>query len=151
MENEEVKQERKVYELGEFRSSKAEDYGTYTNISNSKELFNISNNSGIMLNDIVGEKIRFKKLLLRKYKKLLDKPITNEDGTTTDYENKISTSIISEDGKIYVTTSKTFAFLLIKYLYECNGINELENEGLAIEIIKNPTPNGNKTLGFEVL
>lgn len=152
MENEEVKkEERRNFELGEFRSSGAEDYGNYTNITNSKELFNITNNSGVKLNDVVGEKIRFKKLLLRKYKKQLDKPVTDEDGVTRDYENKISTSLIAEDGTIYVTTSKTFAFLLMRYLYECNGINDLENEGVEIEIVKNPTPNGNKTLGFEVL
>ena len=157
MENEEVNElavinDSAVLGLSDFRNASSTQVGTFSNISDSKELFNLSNNADFKLNDVVGEKIRFKKVLIRRYEKKLDEPIVNEEtGEIIESENKISTCIVSVDGKSYVTGSKIFAYKLLNYLVDCGGSRDLKKEGVEIEIIKNPTPNGNKSLGFKVL
>ena len=157
MENEEVKdlavvEENVVKGFADFRNSSSTQIGTFSNIHDSKELFNLSNSADFKLNDVTGEKIRFKKVLIRKYVKPLDKPIINEEtGEVIDTEYKISTCIVSVDGKSYATGSKMFAYRLLNYLIDCGGSKDLEKEGVEIEIIKVPTPNGNKSLGFKVL
>lgn len=159
MENEEVKalavaEESSVMNLSDFRNASRTQVGTFSNIKDSKELYNLSNNADFRINDCVGEKIRFKKVLIRKYEKELpesEQVVNEETGEIIDKEYKVSCAIVSEDGKSYVTGSKTFTYKLLNYLIDCNGIADLQKDGIEIEIIKNPTPNGRETLGFKVL
>jgi len=157
MENEEVKdlqvvEESSVMDLNAFRKKSSSEVGTFSNIHDSKELFNLSNNVDFKLNDVVGEKIRFNKVLIRRYEKQLEEPIINEEtGETIETEIKISCVIVSVDGKSYATGSKMFTYKLLNYLVDCGGASDLNKDGVEIEIVKNPTPNGNKSLGFKVL
>lgn len=156
MENEEVKdlavkEESGVLNLTEFRKNSSTQVGTFSNIHDSKELFNVSNNADFKLNDCIGERIRFKKVLIRKYEKELSEPIVNEEtGETITTENKVACAIVSVDGKSYVTGSKLFTYKLLNYLVDCGGVKDLNGEGVEIEIIKVPMQNGN-SLGFKVL
>ena len=158
MENEEVKDlavqdENQVYGLSGFRRSSNVDVGTFTNVEDPKEVFNLSNNVDFKLNDCVGEKIRVKKVLIRRFVKPLDEPIVNEETgeIVKDTEMKISCVLVDEAGKSYATGSKTFTFKLVNYLVDCGGSRDLENGGVELEITKVSTPTGNKALGFKVL
>lgn len=158
MENEEVKDlavqdENQVHGLSGFRRSSNVDVGTFTNVEDPKEVFNLSNNVDFKLNDCVGEKIRVKKVLIRKFVKPLDEPIINEETgeIIKDTEMKISCVLVDDNGKSYATGSKTFTFKLVNYLVDCGGSRDLENGGVELEIVKVNTPTGNKALGFKVL
>lgn len=145
-------EESNVMDLNSFRKKSSSEVGTFSNIQDSKELFNLSNNVDFKLNDVVGEKIRFNKVLIRRYEKKLEEPIVNEEtGEVIESEIKISCVIVSVDGKSYATGSKMFTYKLLNYLVDCGGASDLAKEGVEIEIVKNPTPNGNKSLGFKVL
>lgn len=54
-------------------------------------------------------------------------------------------------GKSYATGSKTFTYNLMNYLSDFDGALELEITGINIEIIKVPTPSGNKALSFKLI
>lgn len=156
MENEEMKElavveEGNVLDLNAFRKASNVEVGTFSNVTDSKELFNLSNNVDFKLNDCVGEKIRFKKVLIRRFEKPLAEPIVNEEtGEIKDSELSISCVIVDENGKSYATGSKTFTFRLINYLVDYDGAKNLDN-GIEIEIVKVPTPTGNKALSFKLL
>ena len=156
MENEEVKdlavmEETNVMDLVSFRKSSNVDVGTFTNITDSKEMFNYSNNVDFKLNDVVGEKIRFTKVLIRRFEKPLDEPITNEEtGEIIDSEIKISCVLIDSEGKAYATGSKMFTNKLINYLVDYDGAKNLD-KGIEIEITKVNTPTGNKALSFKLI
>lgn len=157
MENEEkdlmvAGEENQVLGLSGFRKSSNVDVGTFTNVEDPKEVFNLSNNVDFKLNDCVGEKIRVKKVLIRRFLKPLDEPIVNEDtDEIKDHEMKISCVLVDETGKSYATGSKTFTFKLVNYLVDCGGSKDLEKDGVILEITKVNTPTGNKALGFKVL
>lgn len=157
MENEEVKdlavvEESKVMNLSDYRKASNTQVGTFSNIHDSKELFNLSSHVDFKLNDVVGEKIRVKKVLVRKFEKPLDEPIVNEEtGEIKSYEYKVSCVLVDDNGKSYATGSKIFANLLISYLIDNGGINDLTKDGIEIQIVKNPLENGRSSLGFIVL
>lgn len=156
MENEEMKEltlaeEGNVLDLNAFRKASNVEVGTFSNVTDSKELFNLSNNVDFKLNDCVGEKIRFKKVLIRRFEKPLSEPVVNEEtGEIKESELSISCVIVDENGKSYATGSKTFTFRLINYLVDYDGAKNLDN-GIEIEIVKVPTPSGNKALSFKLL
>lgn len=156
MENEEMKEltvaeEGNVLDLNAFRKASNVEVGTFSNVTDSKELFNLSNNVDFKLNDCVGEKIRFKKVLIRRFEKPLPEPVVNEEtGEIKESELSISCVIVDENGKSYATGSKTFTFRLINYLVDYDGAKNLDN-GIEIEIVKVPTPTGNKALSFKLL
>lgn len=156
MKNEEMKElavveEGNVLDLNAFRKASNVEVGTFSNVTDSKELFNLSNNVDFKLNDCVGEKIRFKKVLIRRFEKPLPEPVVNEEtGEIKDSELSISCVIVDENGKSYATGSKTFTFRLINYLVDYDGAKNLDN-GIEIEIVKTPTPTGNKALSFKLL
>ena len=157
MENEEVKQELAVVEssvmsLADYRRASGTQVGTFSNITSPKEIFNLSNNVDFKLNNCVGEKLRVKKILIRRFEKPLAEPIVNEEtGEVIDSEIKVSCILVDESGKSYATGSKIFTYKLINYLEESGGNVELQTKGIEIEIIKNPMENGRSSLGFKVL
>lgn len=126
---------------------------TYSNIKDKKLLFNLEDKVDVMLNDIVGESIRVKNVLLREYRKPLEEPVVDEETgeIIKDSELKISLVLVDDLGKSYATGSKTFAFKMKKLLGQYGGVKDLEN-GIDIKIIKVPAgKGGNKALSFELL
>lgn len=137
----------------DFNYSGNTNVETYSNIKDKKKLFNLEDKVDVMLNDIVGESIRVKEVLLRKYRKPLEEPIIDEETgeIVKDSELKISLVLIDDKGKSYATGSKTFAFKMQKLLGEYGGVEDLE-KGIDIKIIKVPAgKGGNKALSFELL
>lgn len=123
-----------------------------TNIEDKKELYNIDNSTpDALLNDCVGEKIRVKKVLIKRYEKPMEK--SQFDETTgkiiKDTETSMSIMLIDDNGKTYATGSKSFGWQLIKFLRDYQPDM---NAGLEIEIVKNKVQNSNnKTLGFKLV
>lgn len=129
------------------------DVETHSSIKDPKVLFNLETNVDVMLNDIVGESIKVKDVLIRKYYKPLDEPIINaETGEIEkDRELKVSCVLIDEAGKSYATGSKTFTFDMMRFLGQYGGASMLE-QGVDIKIIKKAVgEKGNKALSFELL
>ena len=142
-----------VQGLSNFRRNGNVDVGTFTNISDSKELFNLQSHVDFILNDCVGEKIRVKKALIRTFDKALKEPIVDEDTgeVIKSVERSVSCVLVDENGKSYATGSKTFTYNLMNYLGDFGGAKELEGNGIEIEVIKVPTPSGNKALSFKLI
>ena len=151
--NELVAVEENVKGLSNFRRNGSVDVGTYTNIEDKKELFNLQSHVDFILNDCGGEKIRMKKALIRTFDKALKEPIVDEETgevlRTT--ERSVSCVIVDEAGKSYATGSKTFTYNIMNYLSDFDGAKDLEEKGIDIEIIKVPTPSGNKALSFKLV
>lgn len=153
MENELMKVEENVKDLSSFRRSGSVDVGTFTNIEDKKELFNLQSHVDFILNDCVGEKLRIKKVLIRTFDKPMKEPVVDEETgeVLKEIERSVSCVLIDEAGKSYATGSKTFTYNLMNYLADFDGAKELETTGVAIEIIKVPTPLGNKALSFKLI
>lgn len=154
MENQElVVAEEKVKGLMAFGSSGNVEVGTFTNIEDKKELFNLQTAVDEKLNNCEGERIRIKKVLIRTYDKALKEPVIDEETgeVLKTFERNISCVLVDDVGKSYATGSKTFTYNLVRYLKDCDGAKDLENEGIEIEIIKVPTPTGNKALSFKIV
>lgn len=126
---------------------------THSSIKDPKVLFNLETSVDVKLNDIVGESIKVKDVLIRKYYKPLEEPIINADTgeIEKDTELKVSCVLIDDQGKSYATGSKTFTFDMMKFLGQYGGASMLEN-GVDIKIIKKAVgEKGNKALSFELL
>lgn len=123
-----------------------------TTITDEKQLFNLENKVDYKLNDCVGEKIRVKDMLCKIIEKPLDEPIYNEETgeILKDKEFQMITILVDDEGKSYVTASKTFFFAfkkLCQYYTE-----ETIKEGIDIMIIKtNVKDSNNKALNFELV
>lgn len=153
MENELIQVEENVKDLSSFRKNGNVNVGTFTNVEDKKELFNLQSHVDYILNDCVGEKIRIKKVLVRTFDKPMKEPIVDEETgeVLKEIERSVSCVLIDDSGKSYATGSKTFTYNLMNYLTEFDGATELETTGINIEIIKVPTPTGNKALSFKLI
>lgn len=153
MENELIEVEENVKDLSSFRKNGNVNVGTFTNVEDKKELFNLQSHVDYILNDCVGEKIRIKKVLVRTFDKPMKEPIVDEETgeVLKEIERSVSCVLIDDSGKSYATGSKTFTYNLMNYLTEFDGVRELEVTGINIEIIKVPTPSGNKALSFKLI
>ena len=126
---------------------------TRSTIKDSKTLFNLETTGKTMLNDIVGESIRVKDVLIRTFEKPLEQPVIDEETgeIIKESERTVSCILIDESGKQYATGSKTFTFDMMKYLGQYGGASNLK-DGVDIKIIKKSVgKNGNKALSFELL
>lgn len=145
-------QSSSIMSFADLKSNSNTKMDMITNINDKKELYNIDNSTpDALLNDCVGEKIRAKKVLIKKYEKPLKEPVFDE--TTgeiiKDTETTMSVVLIDDNGKTYATGSKTFGWQLIRYLRDYD--NNIEN-GLEIEIVKNKVAGtNNKALGFKLV
>ena len=153
MENELIAVEENVKDLSSFRKNGNVNVGTFTNVEDKKELFNLQSHVDFILNDCVGEKIRIKKVLVRTFDKPMKEPIVDEETgeVLKEIERSVSCVLIDDSGKSYATGSKTFTYNLMNYLTEFDGATELEVTGINIEVIKVPTPSGNKALSFKLI
>lgn len=153
MENQLIEVEENVKDLSSFRKNGSVNVGTFTNVEDKKELFNLQSHVDFILNDCVGEKIRIKKVLVRTFDKPMKEPIVDEETgeVLKEIERSVSCVLIDDSGKSYATGSKTFTYNLMNYLTEFDGATELEVTGINIEVIKVPTPSGNKALSFKLI
>ena len=145
--------EKKVLGFSDFRSHSNVDVGTFSNIKDPKKLFNLETHVDKKLNDCVGEAIRIKEVLIKRFTKPMKDPIVDEETgeVLKDTETSISCILIDDQGVSYATGSKTFAFNMIKLLGDYEGEVMLE-KGIDIKVIKVPVANsGNKALSFELI
>ena len=128
---------------------------TQTTIQDKKQVFNIENGEcDIRLNDVVGQKITFVDVFMKRIiSKLPEEEIEiNEETGEVLKDKKISvvTILIDKEGKRYVTASKIFAMSILN-LIRTFGIEDIQ-KGVEIEIIKKSVSNSaNKALGFELI
>ena len=136
--------------LGRNTTTKTE---VFTNIKDSKKLFNLENNVDCMLNDCEGETIRVKQVLIKRYEKPLKEPIVDEETGEILKDKSISMScvLVDEEEKSYATGSKTFIIQLMRYLQMQERMGNQE-ETFDIKIIKKKVgEKGNKALCFELV
>lgn len=150
-----VSEETSILDFANSRKNSDVDVTTFSNIKDKKKLFNLQSHVDGMLNDMVGESIRVKEVLIRKFvKPLKEKDIVIDEETgeiIKDKEVNYSCVLIDDNGKSYATGSKTFVINLMTYLGDFEGSKDLEN-GLDLRIIKVSVPNSpNKALGFELI
>lgn len=156
MENNELavlEKESRILGFNEVHRNSNAEVQTFSNIKDKKKLFNLESHVDQMLNDCVGESIRIKEVLIRKYYKPLKEPVVDEETgeVVKDTELKMSCVLIDDTGKSYATGSKTFIFNMLKLLGDYEGYTELD-AGIDIRIIKVPVTNsGNKALSFELV
>lgn len=147
-----VQEQSSIMSFEDLKQNSNTKMDMITNIEDKKELYNIDNSTpDALLNDCVGEKIRVKKVLIKRYEKPMEKPVFDE--TTgeiiKDTETTMAIMLIDDNGKTYATGSKSFGWQLIKFLRDYQPDM---NAGLEIEIVKNKVQNSNnKSLGFKLV
>lgn len=125
----------------------------FTNIKDSKKIFNLENNVDTLLNDCVGETIRVKEVLIKRYEKTLKEPVINEETgeIIKDKEITMSCVLVNDENKSYATGSKVFIIQLMRYLQNRELMGET-GETFDILIIKKKFGDkGNKALSFELV
>lgn len=136
--------------IGKNTSTKTE---VFTNITDSKKIFNLENKVDTMLNDCENELIRVKDILIKRFEKPLKEPIIDEETgeILKDKEYSMSCVIVDDNNKSYATGSKTFIIQLMRYL-QMKERNNDKAETFDIKIIKKKVgQNGNKALSFELV
>lgn len=124
-----------------------------TTITDKKKLFNLENAVDNLINDCVGEKIRVKDVIIKEYIKPLKDPVVDEQTgeIIRDIERKMSCVLVDDNGVSYATGSKTFILQLQRF-FTNYGTEELQKDGLEIEIIKkNISGSNNKALSFKLV
>lgn len=125
----------------------------FTNIKDSKKIFNLENNVDALLNDCVGETIRVKEVLIKRYEKPLKEPVINEETgeIIKDKEITMSCVLVNNENKSYATGSKVFIIQLMRYLQNRELMGQI-GETFDILIIKKKFGDkGNKALSFELV
>lgn len=154
--NEIAVREENNYSISDFGGlNKNTDTKTqvFTNIQDSKKLFNLENNVDCLLNDCEGETIRVKEVLIKRYEKPLKDVIIDEDTgeIIKDKEITMSCVLVDDDGKSYATGSKVFTIQLMRYLQMQERMKQT-NETFDIKIIRKKVGDkGNKALSFELV
>lgn len=136
--------------LGRNTNTKTE---VFTNIKDSKKIFNLENNVDTMINDCEGEIIRVKEVLIKRYEKPMKEPIIDDETgeIVKDKEISMSCVIVDNDDKSYATGSKVFIIQLMRYLQMQEKLGNKE-ETFDIKIIKKKVGDkGNKALSFELV
>lgn len=147
-----INESKGIRSFEDYNSNSNTNVETLSNIKDSKKIFNLGVSVDCKINDCIGEKLRIKEVLIRKYTKPLTEAIVNEEtGDVKDFETSVSCVLVDENGKSYATGSKTFTYNLINYLVNCGGASILDSEGIEIQIVNVTTPNGNKALSFKLL
>lgn len=121
----------------------------FTNITDTKKIYNLENHVDYKINDIKGEKLRVKEVLIKVIEKPLEEPEVNEETgeVIRDKEYKKICILIDDEDKSYVTASKTFTNQMARYIMQF-GIEK----PIDIKIIEKTVRNSsNKALGFELV
>lgn len=144
-----------VSNVNELRSANASKVKVFTSldVTDTKAIFNLENKEAdYKINDCVDQSIRMVDVYIKTFEKKLEEPeIDEETGEVIkDTEYKKVCVIIDDQGKSYVTASKTFTLEMMNYL-ALFGIDRI-HEGVEIKFIKKAVRNSaNKALGFELL
>ena len=144
-----------VSNVNELRSANASKVKVFTSldVTDTKAIFNLENKEAdYKINDCVDQSIRMVDVYIKTFEKKLEEPeIDEETGEVIkDTEYKKVCVIIDDQGKSYVTASKTFTLEMMNYL-ALFGIDKI-HEGVEIKFIKKAVRNSaNKALGFELL
>ena len=151
MKNEEVALTN-VQDFGSLQTQTDTISNIFTNITDKKQIFNLNSNVDFLLNDCVGEKIRVKDVLIKRYLKPMEEPVVDEVSgeIIKDKEMTMSTVLVDTEGKSYATGSKVFGIQIMQYLQMFatkQGFDPFE-----IMIIKKAIKgSSNKALGFELV
>lgn len=157
-EEKEVKEETGsivVSNVNELRSANASKVKVFTSldVTDTKAIFNLENKEAdFRINDCIDQSIRMVDVYIKTFEKKLDEPEIDEEtgAVIRDTEYKKVCVIIDDQGKSYVTASKTFTLEMMNYL-ALFGIDKI-HEGVEIKFIKKAVRNSNnKALGFELL
>lgn len=108
-----------------------------------KALFNASEKCDVVLNDIVGQEVAVKHVMINQY------PRTDKD-TGEKMSNGHRTILFDDKGKTYVTASNYF-YIAIGKLISLMGDPSEWNEPIKIKIVKKDVKDGKKALGFELV
>ena len=156
MENEEMEKEElgltNVQDFGSLQTQTDTISNIFTNITDRKEIFNLNSNVDHLLNDCVGEMVRVKKVLIRRYLKPMKEPVIDDETgeIIKDKEMTMSTVLVDTEGKSYATGSKVFGVQIMQYLQMFATKDGFEP--FEIRIIKKPIKgSSNKALGFELV
>lgn len=137
-------------EVGGNSNTKTE---VFTNITDEKVLFNLEDKVDNMINDCVGECIRVKDMIIKRYSKPLKEPIINEETgeILKDKEYSMSCVLVDDNGVSYATGSKTFIIRLMRYLRTKADKGDITGT-FDIKITKKSVgEQGNKALSFELI
>lgn len=149
----EVKKENgNIMSFDDMITNSESECSIYTNIKETKKLFNLESKVDKLLNDCENEKIRIKEVLIKIYKKPMKEPEIDEKTgeILKDIETTMSCVIVDDNNVSYATGSKMFAIQLMRYI-KMFGMQEIE-KGLEVKIVKNKMKDSsNKSLGFELL
>lgn len=144
-----------VSNVNELRSANASKVKVFTSldVTDTKAIFNLENKEAdFRINDCIDQSIRMVDVYIKTFEKKLDEPEIDEEtgAVLRDTEYKKVCVIIDDQGKSYVTASKTFTLEMMNYL-ALFGIDKI-HEGVEIKFIKKAVRNSNnKALGFELL
>ena len=154
MENEE-REEMGLTNVQDFGSLQAQTdtiSNIFTNITDKKKIFNLHSNIDHLLNDCVGESIRVKEVLIKRYLKPMKEPVIDEETgeIVKDKEMTMSVVIVDTEGKSYATGSKVFGVQIMQYLQMFATKDGFEPFEIRI-IKKSIKGSSNKALGFELI
>lgn len=154
MENEEKEELglTNVQDFGSLQTQTDTITNIFTNIKDRKKIFNLNSNVDQLLNDCVGEMIRVKEVLIKRYLKSMEEPVVDEvtGEILKDKEMTMSVVIVDDEGKSYATGSKVFGIQLMQYLQMFASKEGFEP--FEIKIIKKQVKgSSNKALSFELV
>lgn len=155
-ENEEMKNEElalsNVQDFGSLQTQTDTISNIFTNIKDKKQIFNLNSNVDFLLNDCVGESIRVKDVLIKRYLKPMEEPVVDDvtGEIIKDKEMTMSTVLVDTEGKSYATGSKVFGIQIMQYLQMF--ATKQGFEPFEITIVKRAIKgSSNKALGFELV
>lgn len=141
-----------IQDFGSLQKQTDTVQNIFTNIKDKKQIFNLNSNVDYLLNDCVGESLRVKEVLIKRYLKPMKEPVYDEETgeIIKDKEMTMSTVLVDTEGKSYATGSKTFGIQLMQYLQMFATKEGFEP--FEITIIKKAIKgSSNKALGFELV
>lgn len=141
-----------IQDFGMLNKGTSTESQIFSNITDKKKIFNLNSNVDNLLNDCVGEIIRVKEILIKRYLKPMKEPVIDEETgeVLKDKELTMSVVIVDDNNISYATGSKVFGIQLMQYL-QMFGSKE-GFEPFEIKIVKKQIKNSsNKALGFELV
>ena len=146
---EEVKNELIVKGFDGLVQNSQTKMNVFTNIKDTKKIYNLENHVDYKINDVKGEKLRVKEVLIKVIERPLEEPEVNEETgeIIRDKEYKKICILIDSEDKSYVTASKTFTNQMARYIMQF-GLEEPIDIKINEKSVRNSS---NKALGFELV
>lgn len=112
-------------------------------MADKKKLYNALESCDVIINDIVGQKIKIKDIYIQEF------PRVNKE-TGEPMSNGHRVILFDDAGKTYVTASNYFFVSLVKVLNTFGDPNTWDKP-LEIEVTKRPTKGGNNCLSLKLV